>query len=162
MLFLLYVLGYCPFVLWSAVQSTFLHLAEYGQRVYNSEFLQLRLSSVMSSLNTSNPVPLEAMHVHAITLLHHVSQTKHVPSLLHTFFFLSFWYRLIWISAVQIMLFAEVIWLFLVVFWQSLIWPCLHLFALVKSSLDCRLWQWHANLLESVLHLAGCYERVFL
>ncbi len=35
-------------------------------------------------------------------------------------------------------------------------------FALVKSSLDCRLWQWHVYLLESVLHLAECCERVFL
>ncbi len=29
---------------------------------------------VTSSLNTSNLVPMEAMHAHAITLLHHVSQ----------------------------------------------------------------------------------------
>ncbi len=42
--------------------------------LYTLEFFQLLLSSVMSSLNTSNPVPLEAMHAHAITLLHHVSQ----------------------------------------------------------------------------------------
>ncbi len=35
-------------------------------------------------------------------------------------------------------------------------------FALVKSSLDCRFWQWHIYLLESVLLLAGCCERVFL
>ncbi len=34
--------------------------------------------------------------------------------------------------------------------------------ALVKSSLDCRLWQWHVCLLDSVLLLAGCCERVFL
>ncbi len=34
--------------------------------------------------------------------------------------------------------------------------------ALVKSSLDCRLSQWHIYLLESVLLLAGCCERVFL
>ncbi len=33
-LLLLYVLGHRPFVLWSAVQSTLLHLAESGQRVY--------------------------------------------------------------------------------------------------------------------------------
>ncbi len=42
--------------------------------LYTSEFIRLLLSSVTSSLNTSNPVPLEAMHAHAITLLHHVSQ----------------------------------------------------------------------------------------
>ncbi len=42
--------------------------------LYTSEFIRLLLSSVTSSLNTSNPVPLEAIHAHAITLLHHVSQ----------------------------------------------------------------------------------------
>ncbi len=75
-LLLLYVLGHRPFVLCSAVQSSLLHLTESGQRVYlyTSEFFWLLLSSVTSSLNTSNPVPLEAMHAHAITLLHHVSQ----------------------------------------------------------------------------------------
>ncbi len=47
---------------------------------------------------------------------------------------------------------------------QALYAPCgeTSVFALVKSSLDCRLWQWHAYLLESVLLLAGCCERVFL
>ncbi len=42
--------------------------------LYTSEFFQLLLSSVTSSLNTSNPVPVEAMHAHAIILLHRVSQ----------------------------------------------------------------------------------------
>ncbi len=36
--------------------------------------LPLLLSSVTSSINTSNPAPLEAMHAHAITLLHRVLQ----------------------------------------------------------------------------------------
>ncbi len=35
-------------------------------------------------------------------------------------------------------------------------------FALVKSYLDCRLWYWHADLLESVLLLAGFCEMFFL
>ncbi len=35
-------------------------------------------------------------------------------------------------------------------------------FALVKSSLDCRFWQWHIYLLDSVLLLAGCCKRGFL
>ncbi len=35
-------------------------------------------------------------------------------------------------------------------------------FAMVKSSLDCRLCQWHVYLLESVLLFAGCCERVFI
>ncbi len=43
-----------------------------------------------------------------------------------TFFFLSFWYRLILILAVQRMIFKN--WSgILRCFWQSLIWPCLHL-----------------------------------
>ncbi len=42
--------------------------------LYTSELIRLLLSSVTSSLNTSNPVPLEVMHAHAITLLHNVSQ----------------------------------------------------------------------------------------
>ncbi len=49
--------------------------------------------------------------------------------------------------------FAEVVWPFQMFFWQSLIRRCLHLvvlnksslFALMKSSLDCRLWQWHLS-----------------
>ncbi len=62
------------------------------------------------------PSALEAMHAYAIP----------VPSLLHTFFCPSFWYRLILISAVQRMLFQK--WSgFFRCFWQSLIWPCLHL-----------------------------------
>ncbi len=37
--------------------------------LYTSEVIRLLLSSVTSSINTSNPVPPEAMHAHAITLL---------------------------------------------------------------------------------------------
>ncbi len=64
------------------------------------------------------------------------------------FFFPSFWCRYIYISAIQIMLLQK--WSgFFRCFWQSLIMRCLHLvvlnksslFALMKSSLDCRLWQ---------------------
>ncbi len=51
---------------------------------------------------------------------------------------------------------------------QSLVWPCLQpccepsVFSLVKSSLDCRLDSDTADLLDSVLLLAGCCGRVFL
>ncbi len=45
-----------------------------GRHLNTWEFFQLLLSSVTLSLNISNPVPLEAMHAHAITLLHHISQ----------------------------------------------------------------------------------------
>ncbi len=57
-----------------------IHFATFGwiwaERIslYISYFIQLLLSSVTSSINTSNPVPLEDKHTHAITLLHHVSQ----------------------------------------------------------------------------------------
>ncbi len=91
-----------------------------------------------------------------------------VSSFLHTFFFASFWHRLILISAIQRMLFQKWSGFFRCFFFAksnlALFAPCgeASLFALVKSSLDCRLWQWHVCLLESVLHLAGCCERVFL
>ncbi len=73
-------------------------------------------------------------------------------------------HRLILISAVQRMLFQKCsgfLRCFLAKSNLALFAPC-GVFALVKSYLDCRLWQWHVYLLESVLHLAGCCERVFL
>ncbi len=101
--------------------------------LYTSELIRLLLSSVSSSLNTSNPVPLEVMYAHAITLPPPCFTDDivcfwswAVPSLLHTFFFPSFWYRLILISAIQRMLFQKCSG-FLDVFWQRLIRPCLHL-----------------------------------
>ncbi len=68
-----------------------------------TEFFQLLLFSVTSSINTSNPVPLEAMHTHAITQLH-VSQMMLYLDHLHTYFILQFWYRLLFMSAFQRML----------------------------------------------------------
>ncbi len=90
------------------------------------------------------------------------------PSLLHTFFFLSFWYRSIFNFNHPKNIFQKWFGFFFRCFLaksnQALYAPCgeTSVFALVKSSLDCRLWQWHAYLLESVLLLAGCCERVFL
>ncbi len=96
----------------------------------------------MSSLNTRNPLLLEAIHAPAITLLHHLSQmmlyalscSKPSP-----YFFSS--HR----SGTQVDLnfirpknvFSEVVWLFLGVFWQSLIWPCLYY---VVNTLYLLLW----------------------
>ncbi len=91
-----------------------------------------------------------------------------VPSLLQTSYFLSFWYRLILISAVQRMLFKKCSGFFFLCFLAKSNLALFaargeaSVFALVKSSLDCRLWQRHVCLLESVLLLAGCCERVFL
>ncbi len=141
-----------------------------GQRVY--PYIQLLLSSVSSSLNTSNPEPLEAMQ-----LMHHTAPcftddvvcfgSSAAPSLLQTFLPIILVQVDLNSSAVQRMLFQK--WSgFFRCFWQSLIWPCLQLvvkplFLLWWSlSLDCRLWQRHVCLLESVLLLAGCCERVFL
>ncbi len=51
--------------------------------------------------------------------------------------------------------FPEVVWLFLDIFLQSQIWPCLHLVVnplyLLWWTLDCRLWQRHIYLLCSSL-----------
>ncbi len=64
--------------------------------------------------------------------------------------------------------FSEVVWLFYMFFLaksnMASFAPCGEAseFALVKSSIDWGLWQWHVFLLQSVLHLAGCWERVFL
>ncbi len=139
--------------------------------MYTSEFIRLLLTSVTSSLNTSNPVPLEAMHVYAITLLYHASHMMlyalghwAVPSLLHAFFFPSFCYRLILKLSKEC--FSRSGLTFFDVFWQNLALfaPCgkPSVSAHVKSSLDCGPWQWHTYLLESVLLLDGCCERVFL
>ncbi len=123
--------------------------------------LPLLLSSVTSSLNTSNPVPLEAMHALVITLLHHVSQMMLYAldyQLFQAFSVLlspiKFWYKLILISAIQRMLFQKWSGFFkyflaksnLALFAQVLA-PCGEpsVFALMKSSLDCRLWQWYTS-----------------
>ncbi len=56
--------------------------------LYTSEFIRLLLSSVTSSLNTSNPVPLEAMHTTPPCFTNYVVcfGSWAVPSLLQTFF----------------------------------------------------------------------------
>ncbi len=114
--------------------------------LYTLELIQLLLSSVTSSLNTSNPVPLEVMLMpsHCSTVLHRwccvlwiMSCSKPSP-----YFFLP-------VILVQVDLnfshpknaFPEVVWLFLDVFWHSLIWPCFLLVVnplyLLSWSLDC-------------------------
>ncbi len=112
-----------------------------------------------------------AMHAHAITLLLHVSQmmlytldNQLFQAFSILFFSPSFWYRLILISAIQRMLFQK--WsgffrCFLAKSNLALFAPCGEsewalsesetqksepsVFALVKSSLDCRLWQWYTS-----------------
>ncbi len=76
-----------------------------------SEFFRQLLSSVTSSIN-SNPVPLEAMHALAITLLHHVSQMYALDHELFQAFFILF----LSVNLVQVDL-----------KFNRLIWPCLHL-----------------------------------
>ncbi len=116
----LYVLGHHPCLLWSTAQSTLLHLAEPGQRVY--PYTRLLLSSVSSSLNTSNPVPLEAMLIYHTDVVSFGSWA--VPSLLHTFSSPSFWYKLILTPKNAFQKWSG---FFRCFFWPSLIWPRLHL-----------------------------------
>ncbi len=145
-------------------------LTESGQRVYPC------------SLQNSSSCCLLSQHWTAVTQCHWKPCTLMQRSLLHVsqmmsyaldhdlfqafsrLFFPSFGYRLILISAVQRTLFQKWSdW----VFGKSnlaLFGPCCapSVFALVKSSLDCWLWQWHVCLLESVLLLVGYCERVFI
>ena len=79
-----------------------------------SEFILLLLSAVTSSINTREPVPLAAIHVHTITLPPPCFTDEvvcfgswAVPSLLHTLLFPSFWYKLIFVSSVHRMLFQN-------------------------------------------------------
>ncbi len=127
------------------------------------------LLSSVSSLSTSNPVPLEAM------LMHHTAPpcftddvvsfgSWAVPSLLHTFSSPSFWYKLILTSKNAFQKWSGFFMFFLAKSNMALFAPCSEAseFALVKSSIDWGLLQRHVFLLQSVLHLAGCWERVFL
>ncbi len=77
--------------------------------LYTSEFIRLLLSSVTSSLNTSNPVPLEAMHTTPPCFTNYVVcfGSWAVPSLLQTFFFPSFCNRLILISNLPKIIFQK-------------------------------------------------------
>ncbi len=67
--------------------------------LYTSEFFRLLLSSFTSSINTSNPVPLEAMHAHAITLLHHVSQMMNVNSWMYQY--ICMYVEIVYINCVE-------------------------------------------------------------
>lgn len=119
---------------------------------------------VTSSINTSDPVPLKATHADIINTTHPPYFTEvvcfgtwAVPILLQTFFFSSFWYRLIFISNAQVFL-AKLIepfyfwgWLTVYTLWRILciyfhkvfsLWQTkimTHLLAGEYSSLDCML-----------------------
>ncbi len=94
-----------------------------------SEFILLLLSAVTSSINTREPVPLAAIHAHAMTLPPPCFTDEvvclgswAVTFLLHTLLFPSLWYKLILVSSVHRMLFQNCEG-FLDVVWQTLIWP---------------------------------------
>ena len=146
-----------------------------------SEFILLLLSAVTSSINTREPVPLAAIHAHAMTLSPPCFTEEvvcfgswAVPFLLHTHLFPSFWYKLIFVSSVHMMLFqnckdffrcylanSNLVFLFLrLTNGSSCGEPSV--FTLVKSSLHCWLWHTYTYLLESVFDLANCCEGVFL
>ncbi len=96
--------------------------------LYTSEFIRLFLSFCHIITKQPRATGSHAAHAsHCSTVLHRgccMLWSRAVPSLLHTFFFPSFWYRWILISAVQTMLFKKCSG-FLDVFCQSVIWPCL-------------------------------------
>ncbi len=109
-----------------------LNLWAESMSLYTSELIRLLLSSVTSSINASHTVPLEAMHAHAITLFHHVSQMMLCTfdhELFRTFSILfSSINKLILIATVQRMIFQKwSVFCYVFFFCQSLIWPCLHL-----------------------------------
>ena len=79
-----------------------------------SEFILLLLSAVTSSVNTREPVPLAAIHAHAMTLPPPCFTDEvvcfgwwAVPFLLHTLLFPSLWYKLILVSSVHRMFFQN-------------------------------------------------------
>ncbi len=79
-----------------------------------SEFILLLLSAVTSSINTREPVPLAAIHAHAMTLPPPCFTDEvvclgswAVPFLLHTLLFPSLCYKLILVSSVHRMLFQN-------------------------------------------------------
>ncbi len=124
-LLLLYVLGHRPFVLWSTINfAPFDWIWADSISLYTSEFFRLLLSSVTSSLNTSDSVPLEAMLMpsHCSTMFHRwccvlwiMSYSKPSP-----YFFLP-------VILVKVDLnfscpkntFPEVVWLFKKFFWAK-------------------------------------------
>ncbi len=164
-LLLQYALGHCPSALWSAVQWVLKHLAEYEQIIL-PETLQNSsccfLSAVTSSINTREPVPLAAIHAHAMTLPPPCFTDEvvclgswAVPFLLHTLLFPSLWYKLILVSSVHRMLFQNCEGFFrcrlATLIWPSCFWgspwftSCGEpsVFTLVKSSLDCLTFDTH-------------------
>ncbi len=79
-----------------------------------SEFILLLLSAVTSSINTREPVPLAAIHAHAMTLPPpcYTDEVVYlgswaVPSFSILFLFPSLWYKLILVSSVHRMLFQN-------------------------------------------------------
>ncbi len=146
-----------------------------------SEFILLLLSAVTSSINTREPVPLAAIHAHAMTLPPPCFTDEvvcfgswAVPFLLHTLLFPSLWYKLILVSSVHRMLFQNCEGFFRCRLANSnLAYLCLRLtnglhlvvnplYSLWWSLLDCWLWHTYTYLLESVLDLANCCEGCFL
>lgn len=139
-------------------------------------------SSVIWSMNTIDPVPLEAMHANAITLPPPCFTgdvvcfgSWAVPSLLHIVLFPSFWYKLIFVASVQRLLFQNWSGFFRCVLancnlafsiLEACEWFALcgepSVFVLVKSSLHGRLGKWYTYFLESRPHFTRCRKWVLL
>ncbi len=147
-----------------------------------SEFILLLLSAVTSSINTREPVPLAAIHAHAMTLPPPCFTDEvvclgswAVPFLLHTLLFPSLWYKLILVSSVHRMLFQNCEGFFRCRLANSnLAFLFLRLtngLHLVVNPLYSLWWSLllivdfdttYTYLLESVLDLANCCEGCFL
>ncbi len=162
-LLLLCVLGHCAFVLWRTIQSILLHLAESGQRVY--PYTLQNSSGCFCPLPCHQTTPVTQCHWKPCTLM-----PSHCSTMFHR------WCCMLWIMSCSkpspyfclpvILIQVDVNFriskecfsrsgLFKKIFFcQSLIWPCLHLVVnslyFLSWSFDCRLWQWHSDL------LAGC------
>ncbi len=146
-----------------------------------SEFILLHLSAVTSSINTREPIPLAAIHAHAMTLPPPCFTDEvvclgswAVPFLLHTLLFPSLWYKLILVSSVHRILFQNCEGFFRcrlansnLAFLFLRLTNGLHLvvnplYSLWWSLLLIVDWHTYTYLLESVLDLANCCEGCFL
>lgn len=135
----------------------------------------------MSSINISESVPLAAICVHAIANLHHVWQmmcyaSDPEPFLLFSTLFSSHHSckTLSWLLCPKSLVpeLSRLLPMFSgrdlpglpVLQLHQWFVPCckLWLFRSMKASLDCRLGQWHAYLLQSILELGRCFAEVFL
>lgn len=91
----------------------------WAHNIVLNKFILLLLSTVISSVNTREPVPSAARHAHALTLVWDASDHK---QMLQTLLFPAFWCMLIFALFVHRMLIQNSTGLFFMV-WQTLTCP---------------------------------------